>query len=102
MRRANSRSPTSRHCSCGSRPWYRKRAFDTVLARAYAALPDLLASVAGLCGPGTRVLALKGRYPADELAELPPGWRLEHSRAVTDSGAGRAAAHSQAGAAGFV
>jgi 16S rRNA (guanine527-N7)-methyltransferase len=61
-------------------------AFDTVIARAYAALPDLLASVAGLCGPGTRVLALKGRYPADELAELPRGWRLEHSRAVTIPG----------------
>jgi 16S rRNA (guanine527-N7)-methyltransferase len=61
-------------------------AFDTVIARAYAALPDLLASVAGLCGPGTRVLALKGRYPADELAELPHGWRLEHSRAVTIPG----------------
>ena len=63
-------------------------AFDTVIARAYAALPDLLASVAGLCGPGTRVLALKGRYPADELAELPPGWRLEHARAVTIPGLG--------------
>ena len=57
-------------------------AFDTVLARAYAALPDLLVSVQGLCGPATRVLALKGRYPADELAELPLGWRLEHSRAL--------------------
>lgn len=63
-------------------------AFDTVLARAYAALPDLLASVAGLCGPATRVLALKGRYPADELAQLPPGWRLEHSRALTIPGLG--------------
>jgi 16S rRNA (guanine527-N7)-methyltransferase len=61
-------------------------AYDTVIARAYAALPDLLVSVAGLCGPGTRVLALKGRYPADELAELPAGWRLEHSRAVTIPG----------------
>jgi 16S rRNA (guanine527-N7)-methyltransferase len=61
-------------------------AFDTVIARAYAALPDLLASVAGLCGPDTRVLALKGRYPADELAELPPGWRLEHSRALSIPG----------------
>jgi 16S rRNA (guanine527-N7)-methyltransferase len=62
--------------------------FDTVLARAYAALPDLLASVQGLCGPGTRVLALKGRYPADELAELPRGWRLEHSRALAIPGLG--------------
>ena len=63
-------------------------AFDTVLARAYAALPDLLNAVQGLCGPGTRVLAFKGRYPADEIAELPPGWRLEHSSALTIPGLG--------------
>src|ERR1700722_3180375 len=63
-------------------------AFDTVLARAYAALPDLLIAVQGLCGPGTRVLAFKGRYPADEIAELPPGWRLEHSSALTIPGLG--------------
>jgi 16S rRNA (guanine527-N7)-methyltransferase len=56
--------------------------FDTVVARAYAALPQLLASVRGLCGPQTRVLALKGRYPADELAQLPPGWRLQQAREV--------------------
>jgi 16S rRNA (guanine527-N7)-methyltransferase len=62
--------------------------FDTVLARAYAALPDLLVSVRGLCGPGTRVLALKGRYPADEIAELPPGWRLEHARSLSIPGLG--------------
>jgi 16S rRNA (guanine527-N7)-methyltransferase len=55
--------------------------FDTITARAYAALPDLLESVRGLCGPATRVVALKGRYPDDELAELPRGWRLLHSHA---------------------
>ncbi|HEY6453114.1 MAG TPA: 16S rRNA (guanine(527)-N(7))-methyltransferase RsmG, partial [Steroidobacteraceae bacterium] len=56
--------------------------FDTVTARAYAALPDLLGSVQGLCGPATRVVALKGRYPQDELDELPRGWRLAQVRAV--------------------
>jgi 16S rRNA (guanine527-N7)-methyltransferase len=56
--------------------------YDTVLARAFAALPDLVTAVQGLCGPATRVIAFKGQYPADELAELPRGWRLEHSRAV--------------------
>jgi 16S rRNA (guanine527-N7)-methyltransferase len=56
--------------------------FDTVIARAYAALPDLLDSVQGLCGPATRVVALKGRYPQDELAELPRGWRLSQVRAL--------------------
>jgi len=56
--------------------------FDTVLARAYATLADLLESVQGLCGSETRVVALKGLYPHDELAELPRGWRLERSRQV--------------------
>jgi 16S rRNA (guanine527-N7)-methyltransferase len=56
--------------------------FDTVIARAYATLADLLGSVQGLCGPATRVVALKGRYPRDELAELPRGWRLERSRTL--------------------
>jgi 16S rRNA (guanine527-N7)-methyltransferase len=28
------------------------------------------------------VVALKGRYPQDELAELPRGWRLAQVRAL--------------------
>lgn len=52
--------------------------FDTILARAYAGLPALLADVQHLAGPATRVVALKGAYPHAELAALPPGWRLEH------------------------
>src|SRR5262249_5867079 len=35
--------------------------FDTVIARAFAALPDLLPAVAGLCDTHTRVLAMKGK-----------------------------------------
>jgi len=54
--------------------------FDTVIARAIAPLADLLDAVRGLCGPATRVVALKGRYPLDELAELPRGWRLAQVR----------------------
>jgi 16S rRNA (guanine527-N7)-methyltransferase len=56
--------------------------FDTVVARAFSALPTLLHTVAGLCGPATRVIALKGRYPEAELAGLPPGWRLLQARAL--------------------
>jgi 16S rRNA (guanine527-N7)-methyltransferase len=54
--------------------------FDTVTARAFAALPDLLAKVRGLCGPGTRVLALKGRYPGGEIAAVPAPWRVIGAR----------------------
>jgi len=61
-------------------------AFDTIVARAFAGLPALLESIAGLAGPDTRVVALKGREPVDELAALPAGWRLERSRPVTIPG----------------
>jgi 16S rRNA (guanine527-N7)-methyltransferase len=54
--------------------------FDTVVTRAFAALPEMLEKVAPLCGPATRVLAMKGKWPTEELAALPPGWRVERSR----------------------
>ncbi|HTT06423.1 MAG TPA: 16S rRNA (guanine(527)-N(7))-methyltransferase RsmG [Steroidobacteraceae bacterium] len=54
--------------------------FDTILARAYAGLPALLADVQRLAAPGTRVVALKGVYPHKELARLPAGWRLDQVR----------------------
>jgi 16S rRNA (guanine527-N7)-methyltransferase len=56
--------------------------FDTVLARAVAPLPKLLNAVRTLCATHTRVVALKGRLPAAELAGLPAGWQLLSSRAV--------------------
>lgn len=56
--------------------------FDTVTARALAALPELLVQLAPLCGPATRVLAMKGRWPAEELEKLPAPWRLTGSRTI--------------------
>ncbi len=54
--------------------------FETVVARAFASLPQLLARVRTLCGPGTRVLAMKGRYPASEIAAVPSRWRVVEAR----------------------
>jgi 16S rRNA (guanine527-N7)-methyltransferase len=62
------------------------RAFDTVVARAFAALPELLVNVAPLCGPQTRVLAMKGKWPQDEIDALPPEWRYDESRELTVPG----------------
>jgi 16S rRNA (guanine527-N7)-methyltransferase len=59
-----------------------KPTFDTVVARAFAALPKLLVTVAPLCTPQTRVLAMKGKWPAAELAALPPRWRVTGSRSL--------------------
>jgi 16S rRNA (guanine527-N7)-methyltransferase len=51
--------------------------FDTVVARACASLPQLLEWVRPLCGPGTRVLAMKGRVPEQEIAAVAAPWVLE-------------------------
>ena len=64
----------------------RARPFDTVVARAFAALPELVVNVAPLCGPQTRVLAMKGKWPQDEIAALPAGWRHQESRELTVPG----------------
>ena len=63
-------------------PWPGK-SFDSVVARAFAALPELLAKVRPLCGPDTHVLAMKGRRPDDELAAVPAAWRVIEVRPLT-------------------
>jgi 16S rRNA (guanine527-N7)-methyltransferase len=62
--------------------------FDTVVARAFAALPDLLTTVGGLCDRHTRVLAMKGKRPTQELEHLPEGWQVEYSRSIEVPGLG--------------
>ena len=51
--------------------------YDTVVARAFAPLAELVQLVATSCGPLTRVIAMKGRRSAEERAGLPAGWRIE-------------------------
>jgi 16S rRNA (guanine527-N7)-methyltransferase len=51
--------------------------FDCVTARAFASLADMLGWGGHLLAPGGRWLALKGRFPQDELASLPPGFAVQ-------------------------
>ena len=51
--------------------------FDAITARALATLPQILALGSHLLGPGGRLLAMKGAVPQDEIAALPPGWRVD-------------------------
>ena len=60
--------------------------FDTVIARAFAPLPELLRQVAPLAGPTSRVLAMKGKRPDTELAALPSGWRVLEVRTLAVPG----------------
>lgn len=56
----------------------RPGAFDAITARALATLPDILAFGGHLPkADGGRLLAMKGVDPVEEIAALPPGWRVE-------------------------
>ena len=63
-----------------------ERPFDTVVARAFAPLPQLLQAVAPLCGSDTRVLAMKGKWPREELDAVPRLWRIADSHTLTVPG----------------
>jgi 16S rRNA (guanine527-N7)-methyltransferase len=63
-----------------------ERPFDTVVARAFAPLPELLETVTPLCGSDTHVLAMKGKWPQQELDALPQRWRVAESHTLTVPG----------------
>lgn len=50
--------------------------FDTVLARAVGPLADLVKFASPLLASGGRLLAMKGRYPEDEMAKKLNGWKV--------------------------
>jgi 16S rRNA (guanine527-N7)-methyltransferase len=60
--------------------------FDAITARALATLPQILELGGHLLKPGGTLLAMKGAHPADEIAALPPGWRLESTHPLTVPG----------------
>lgn len=62
--------------------------FDVVVSRAFASVPDMLEMVAPLCDDHTRVLAMKGRWPKQELESLPAGWQAVASRQIEVPGLG--------------
>lgn len=66
--------------------WRPQRAFDTILCRAFGSLAEFARLCEPLLAPGGRLVAMKGRLPAAELAELPPGWRAPVVAPVTVPG----------------
>lgn len=59
--------------------------FDITISRAFASLADFV-RLAGHLSPC--LLAMKGAYPADEIAALPSGWRVLASDELTVPGLG--------------
>jgi 16S rRNA (guanine527-N7)-methyltransferase len=50
--------------------------FDVVLSRAVGPVVQFVNWAGHLCVGGGRLLAMKGRYPHEELSKLPSGWKL--------------------------
>lgn len=59
------------------------RAFDNITSRAFASLAEFAAAVRHLAGPGSRMLAMKGRLPSEELDELPPWLKVDAVERIT-------------------
>ncbi|AXK73090.1 16S rRNA (guanine(527)-N(7))-methyltransferase RsmG [Lysobacter sp. TY2-98] len=79
-------------------------AYAAITARALATIPLILELGGHLLAPDGVLLAMKGVYPADELAQLPAGWVLRESHPLRVPGlaaerhlvvVGRAAVQSQ-------
>ncbi len=56
--------------------------FDMVLSRAFASLRDMVVATEHLLAEGGCWMAMKGTYPAAELAQLPPGINLQTVEAI--------------------
>ena len=57
--------------------WQPPQAFDVVISRAFSDLPEFVRLAGRLCKPDGRVVAMKGIYPNEELAQLPGNFVVE-------------------------
>ncbi len=60
--------------------------FSTITSRAFSSLADFAEAVRHLAGPGTRLLAMKGKFPDEELAALPAWVEVQAVEPVTVPG----------------
>lgn len=55
---------------------------DLIICRAFASLAGYVTAIDRMVAPATTVAAMKGVWPADEIAALPPAWTLCESLRV--------------------
>lgn len=56
--------------------WQPPHEFEVVISRAFSGLPEFLGAAGRLCAANGTIAAMKGVYPDEELAQLPPGYEL--------------------------
>jgi 16S rRNA (guanine527-N7)-methyltransferase len=66
--------------------FFPKERFDCIISRAVGRIEAFVKWSGHLCVGGGRLLAMKGRYPTDELAQLPNGWKLAAVHRLTIPG----------------
>ena len=49
--------------------------FDTIISRAFTAMEDFVSATERLCAPSGQLLAMKGRFPTQEINSLPDQWQ---------------------------
>lgn len=57
--------------NCRVEHYQSQRQIDIVTCRAFAPIPDIIRLTEHLFSPGTVLLAMKGRYPDEEIRQLP-------------------------------
>lgn len=57
--------------------------FDAVICRAFASLKDIVDLTQNLCNEKSCLWAMKGKYPDEELRQLPKSYRVSASYALT-------------------
>ncbi len=56
--------------------WQPDQCFDAIISRAFASLSDFVTFTGKHACENGILYAMKGRYPDNELAELPTGWQV--------------------------
>jgi len=59
--------------------WEAPRRYDVVISRAFSDLAEFVSLAGRLCDDGGVLAAMKGVHPHEELAHLPPGYRLRNT-----------------------
>lgn len=60
--------------------------FDTIVSRAFSTITDMLVASRHVCGAAGQFLAMKGVYPQEELAGMPPGYTVSGAPALVVPG----------------
>lgn len=66
--------------------WQAERPFAAIISRAFASLVDFVTVSAAHLEEQGVLYAMKGRYPEQEIAELPVGWKLACSHPLVVPG----------------